>query len=72
MEVRGEVHMPGSLDLLQVLVDSDDSFLPLTHATVVIEANPNFLLRQDMVLVNTQRIRFLGEVEPKTPTGPLK
>lgn len=70
MEVRGEVHMPGSLDLLQILVDSGDSFLPCTQATVAIEANPNFLLRQEAVLVNTQRIRFIGEVEPKTPTEP--
>jgi len=70
MEVHGEVHMPGSLDLLQVLVDTADSFLPLTHATVAILANPNFVLRQEVVLVNTQRIRFIGEVEPKTPTEP--
>jgi hypothetical protein len=70
MEVRGEVHMVGSLDLLQILVDSGDSFLPITQATVAIEANPNFLLRQEAVVVNTQRILFIGEVEPKTTTEP--
>jgi hypothetical protein len=70
MEVRGEVHMVGSLDLLQVMVDSGDSFLPITKATVAIEANPNFLLRHDAVVVNTKRILFIGEVEPKTPTEP--
>jgi hypothetical protein len=66
MEVRGDVHMVGSLDLLQVLVDSGDSFLPITNATVAIEANPNFILRQEAVVVNTQRILFIGEVESKT------
>jgi hypothetical protein len=72
MEVRGQVHMPGSLDLLQILVDTGDSFLPITHATVAIDVNPYFLLRQEVVLVNTQRIRFIGEVEPKTPTGAIE
>jgi hypothetical protein len=70
MEVRGEIHMPGSLNLLQILADSGDSFLPFTQATVAIDANPNFLLRQEAVLVNTQRIRFIGELEPKTPAEP--
>jgi hypothetical protein len=37
---------------------------------VAIDANPNFPLRQEAVLVNTQRIRFIGELEPKTPTEP--
>jgi hypothetical protein len=68
MELRGEVHMPGSLNLMQILADSGDSFLPFTRATVTIEANPTFLLRQEAVVVNTQRIRFIGEVEPKKPT----
>jgi hypothetical protein len=71
MEVHGLMHMPGSLDFLRILTDSGDSFLPFTQATVAIEANPNFLLRQETVLVNTQRIRFIGEVEPKTPTEPV-
>ncbi len=70
MEARGEIHVQGALDLLHLLTDAGESFLPLTQATVAIEANPNFLLRQEAVLVNTQRIRFIGEVEPKTPTEP--
>lgn len=70
MEVRGEVHMPGPLDLLHLLADTADSFLPLTQATVSIEANPNFLLRREAVVVNTQRIRFIGELETRQPTEP--
>ena len=68
MEVRGTLHMQGALDLARILADSDDSFLPITQATVAFEANPNFLLQQEAVVVNTQRIRFIGEVAPKTPT----
>ena len=37
---------------------------------MAIEANPNFLLRQEAVVVNTQRIRFIGEVTPKITGDP--
>jgi hypothetical protein len=55
---------------LHVLTDAGESFLPLTQATVAIEANPNFLLKREAVLVNTQRIRFMGELEARQPTEP--
>ena len=71
MEARGEVHVQGTLDLLNFLTDAGESFLPLTQATVTIEANPNFLLKQETVLVNTQRIRFIGELEIRNPTEPI-
>jgi hypothetical protein len=70
MEARGEIHVQGPLDLLHVLTDAGESFLPLTQATVAIEANPNFLLKREAVLVNTQRIRFMGELEARQPTEP--
>jgi len=71
MELHGEVHVQGALDLLNLLADVGESFLPLTQATVTIEANPNFLLKREAVVVNTQRIRFIGEVQqPITPTEP--
>jgi hypothetical protein len=70
MEVRGEVHMQGPLDFLNLLADAGDSFLPLTQATVTIEANPNFLLKREAVLINTQRIRFIGKLELREPTEP--
>jgi hypothetical protein len=70
MEARGEVHVQGTLDLLHLLTDAGESFLPLTQATVTIEANQNFLLKREAVLVNTQRIRFIGEVEIRNPTEP--
>lgn len=70
MEARGELHVQGALDLLHVLTDAAESFLPITQATVTIEANPNFLLKREAVLVNVQRVRFMGEVPPKSPTEP--
>jgi hypothetical protein len=70
MEVHGNIHMQGTLDLLHVLANPAQSFLPITQATVSIEANPNLLLKQETVLVNTQYIRFIGEVQTKSPTEP--
>ncbi len=67
MEVRGEVHVQGSLDLLHLFANAGESFLPLTQATVFIEANPQFVLRREAVVVNTQRIIFMGEIPPKNP-----
>jgi len=63
MEVRGEIHVQGSLDLLRIMADSSDAFLPITQATVTIQANPNVLLQREAIVINTQRIRFIGEVE---------
>jgi len=70
MEVHGNIHMQGTLDLLHVLANSTQTFLPITQATVSIEANPNLLLKQETILVNTQRIRFIGEIPTKSPTEP--
>jgi hypothetical protein len=70
MELRGEIHVQGSLDLLHLLADLGETFLPLTQATVSIEANPNFLLRREAVVVNPQRVRFIGEMEFRSPTQP--
>jgi hypothetical protein len=70
MEAHGEVHVQGPLDLLHLITDAGDSFLPLTQATVSIEANPALQLHREAIVVNTQRIRFMGEVEPRSPTEP--
>lgn len=66
MEVRGFIHVQGSLDLLHVQTDTAHSFLPVTDATVSIETNPGFLLKREAIIINTRRIRFIGEVGPKT------
>jgi hypothetical protein len=70
LEVRGTIHVPGSLDLLNILTNSTQSFLPITQATVSVEANPNILLKQETILINTQRIRFIGEIQHKNQSEP--
>jgi hypothetical protein len=65
MEVRGETHVQGSFDLLKIMADSGESFLPITQASVSIEANSNLLIQREAVMINIQRIRFIGEIQPK-------
>jgi len=72
MEVRGTLHTQGSLDFRRVLVNSPDAFLPITQATVVMDANRSLTIRQDAILVNTQRIRFIGQLISSSPTQPRR
>ncbi len=67
MEARGIIHSQGALDLLHVLADAGMMFLPITAASVSIRANPALLLKQGAILVNVKRIRFIGEVQAKSP-----
>lgn len=69
IEIRGEIHVQGSLDLLKIIADSGDSFLPVTQASIYIEANSGRLIQREAVMINIQRIRFIGEIEPKNITG---
>lgn len=72
MEVRGELHTQGSsLDFVRILADAGDSFLPITNATVSILANPGLVLKRDTVLINTQRVRFIGDLGVRSPTEPV-
>jgi len=70
MEVRGNLHTQGSLDFRRVLASSPDAFLPITQATVMMEANRSLVIRQDAILVNSQRIRFFGQFQPSSATQP--
>jgi hypothetical protein len=71
MEAHGEIHVQGTLDLLRIMADSGDSFVPITHASVAVEANPVFLLQREALVINIQRIRFIGEIQSKSSTEPL-
>jgi hypothetical protein len=71
MDAHGEIHVQGTLDLLRIMADSGDSFLPITQASVSIEANPVFLLQREAVIINTQCIRFIGEIQSSSSTEPL-
>jgi sulfur transfer complex TusBCD TusB component (DsrH family) len=71
MEVRGILHTQSNPDFRLVLVNSPDAFLPITEATIHLEANPEMTIQQDAILINTQRVRFIGNLELKSPTIPL-
>jgi hypothetical protein len=70
MEVRGILHTQINPDFRLVLVNSPDAFLPITQATIHLEANPDMTFSQEAILFNTQRVRFIGKLEIKSPTIP--
>jgi len=70
LEIRGQLNVTGPLDLRTAITNASASFLPITQATVTLKAAPALVVKRDAVLVNAQRIRFIGEVEPKTAPPP--
>jgi hypothetical protein len=67
MEVRGKMNVQGPLNLQHTIANLAESFLPITEAVVTFKVNPALILKREAVLINVQRIRFLGELEQKTP-----
>jgi hypothetical protein len=67
MEAHGTLNVQGPLDLRQAITNLAESFIPITDATVTLYANPGLILKLEAVLLNVQRIRFIGESYPKTP-----
>jgi hypothetical protein len=67
MEVHGKLNQSGPLDLRQAITSTSESFLPITQATVTLDANPTLIIKREAVLVNVQHIRFLGDMEVPTP-----
>jgi len=68
MEVHGKLNVQGPLNLRQAITNAAESFIPITEATVTFIDNPKLVLKREAVLVNVQRIRFLGELPP--PAAP--
>ena len=67
MEVHGKLNVQGPLNLRQAVTNMAESFIPITEAVVALNDNPNLILKREAVLVNVQRIRFLGELTPQVP-----
>ena len=67
MEVHGKLNVRGPLNVRQAITDLSNSFMPITDAIVTLRANPGFMIKREAVLVNVQRIRFIGELEPAAP-----
>ena len=68
MEIHGKLNVQGPLNLRQAITNMAESFIPITEATVTLKPNSSLILKQEAVLVNVQRIRFLGELASQTPT----
>ena len=65
MEVHGKLNVQGPLNLRQAITNMAESFIPITEAVVTLNDNPKLILKREAVLVNVQRIRFLGELTPQ-------
>jgi len=71
MEVSGILHTLVNPDFRGIMVNSPDAFLPITQATVRLDANLDLTIRQEAILVNIQRVRFIGKLDVKSPTIPI-
>jgi hypothetical protein len=67
IEVHGKLNVQGPLDLRHAITNAAESFLPITDATVSLKAAPALILKREAVLINVQRIRFLGELGQPAP-----
>ena len=67
MQVHGQLNQAGPLDLRNAIANAAESFLPITQATITLNANPTLIIKREAVLVNVQHIRFLGDVEAQMP-----
>lgn len=69
LEVHGILHTTDELDLRRFLATSPDSFLPITRATVYLDANDRFVIEQDAILVNTRLICYIAPKELAQPSA---
>jgi hypothetical protein len=65
MEVRGNIHMHGVLDLVHIFSPTSPMFIPITEANIVIGSKPDFMINQLTLLVNVRTIQFIGEAQGK-------
>lgn len=70
MEVRGTLHTTVDLDLRRILTSSGESFLPLTKATVTLDANDRYIIEQEAIMVNANLIRYIAKYEVRNTPLP--
>ena len=61
MEVHGKLNVQGPLDLRQAITNWPSPSCRSRRPPSRSNANPAFILKREAVLVNVQRIRFIGE-----------
>ena len=69
MEVHGKLNVQGPLNLRQAISNLAESFIPITEAIVTLKANPSLIIKREAVLLNVQRIRFIGESDSQGAAG---
>lgn len=62
MEIRGVLHTPGVLELERFMAMPTEPFVPLTDATVTLQANTRYVIQQGAIMVNVHQIRYLARV----------
>jgi hypothetical protein len=67
MEVHGKLNVQGPLNLRQAITSLSESFIPITEAIVTVKDNPDLIVKREAVLINVQRIRFIGEMPTQVP-----
>ncbi len=70
MEVRGTLHTTVDLDLRRILTSSGESFLPLTKASVTLDANDRYIIEQEAIMVNANLIRYIAKYEVRNTPLP--
>ncbi len=69
LEIHGTLHTTGELDLYRYLANTTDSFLPITRATVYLEASERYVIEQEAILVNARGIRYIAPKESTAVTS---
>ncbi len=70
VEVRGSIHTTGGLELQDVyrfIVTQREHFLPVTQAVINFCSDERFIIRQDSVIVNLQRLHYIAKIAPEAP-----
>jgi len=62
MELRGVMHTNGPLELERFMATPSDAFVPVTNATVTLQANTRYVIQQAAVMVNVHQIRYIAKV----------
>jgi hypothetical protein len=67
-EVKGEMFLPGKLDLHHLLVKEIEHFFPIGAGTARLALKPDITFEGEAFLVNKERTEFFGVTEPPSMT----
>ncbi len=75
VEVHGYIHTTGGLELPDIhrfIVTQREHFLPVTQAIINFSSDERFVIRQDSIIVNLQRLHYIAKIAeaPVAPPAP--